>query len=118
MSFNTLIDIVRRYSEFRLRWREYATVIKGLAQEFFRDKFLKLYIFGSTVRGDYRPLSDIDVAIVLREYVDEWMRARFRCLVNKRLGMVNPFEIHIVTEDEWMRWYRRFIKEDYVVLDP
>ncbi len=114
MAFEFSLKLSRRYEEFRRRWRDYAEVIKGLAKEFFKENFLSTYVFGSTVRGDYRALSDIDVAIVLKRDVDEFVRVKFRSLVRERLSKVHPFEIHIITEDEWRNWYRRFIKEDYV----
>ena len=114
MYFDFIIDLAKRYEEYRKRWMEFAKEIKELAEEFFGTNFLKLYVFGSTVRGDYEPLSDVDVAVVLREGVDEWTRAKFRSLVSKRLGACNPFEIHVVSEREWREWYARFVKGDYV----
>lgn len=114
MAFEFTLELSRRYKEFRRRWRSYVEVIKRLAKEFFKENFLRVYVFGSTVRGDYRALSDIDVAIVLKWGVDELVRVKFRSLIKERLGKIHPFEIHIITEDEWRSWYRRFIKEDYV----
>ncbi len=66
------------------------------------------------MRGDYKPLSDIDIAIVLYRGVDEWTRVRFRKVVRRLSGMVNPFEIHILSWDEWENWYKRFINGWYV----
>jgi predicted nucleotidyltransferase len=114
MYFEFIVDLAKRYKEYRDRWMEFAKEIKGLAEEFFGGNFSKLCVFGSTVRGDYKPLSDIDVAVVLKEGVDEWARAKFRSLVSKRLGACNPFEVHVVTEREWREWYMKFVKGGYV----
>jgi len=114
MAFEFTIRVSNEYKKFRNNWRKYAGLIKELGKEFFRDNLVVVYVFGSTVRGDYRILSDIDVAVVLKENVDEFQRAKFRSLVRKKLGRLNPFEIHIITNDEWKNWYSKFIKGEFV----
>ncbi len=114
MGFEFILKLSRSYSEFRSRWRDYAEIIKELAKEFFKGDLIAVYVFGSTVRGDYKALSDIDIAIVLKHDVDELLRAKFRSLVRKRLGKLHPFEIHIITESIWEGWYGRFVGRDYI----
>jgi len=114
MAFEFALELSRRYREFRSRWRNYAKVIKELASEFFGENLVAVYVFGSVVRGDYRALSDVDTAVVLKQDVDECLRARFRSLVRGRLGRMHPFEIHVVTEGMWEGWYKRFVGKDYV----
>lgn len=36
------------------------------------DRYTKLILFGSRARGDHKPDSDADVAIVMREPIDNW----------------------------------------------
>jgi len=72
-------------------------------------------VFGSVVRGDYKPQSDIDIAIVLRKKVDEYERAKFRVLVEKRIGRPNPFEVHIIDVKTWKEYYKKIIKENEIV---
>lgn len=74
---------------------------------------MKLLIFGSMVRGNYRADSDIDIAIILRESVNEFERAKFVSLVNKKFRL-NPFEIHIISIDVWEKWYKNFVKSDFI----
>ena len=84
-----------------------------MSEEYFGQNLYGVYVFGSIVRGDYKPLSDIDIAIVLYKEVDEFSRAKFRGLVRNRIGRVHPFQIHILTKDEWGNWYMRFVGQDY-----
>ena len=113
MAFEFTLELAKKYWEFRKGWRHYAQVIKELGKNYFKDNLVDVYVFGSTVVGGYRPLSDIDVAVVLREDVDERERGGFRSVIRERLGDLHPFEIHIITEAEWRSWYRRFVKENY-----
>lgn len=89
-------------------------MIKDLARRFFGENLVAVYVFGSTVRGDYRVLSDIDLAVVLKRDVDVETRCKFRALVRDKLGDLHPFEIHIISRDVWSNWYLRFVKKDYV----
>ena len=113
MAFEFTLELAEKYREFRKGWRRYAEVIKELGKQYFKKNFVGVYVFGSTVRGDYRPLSDIDVAVVLIEDVGERDRAGFRSIIRKKLGDLHPFEVHIITEADWRGWYRRFVKENY-----
>ncbi len=56
-----------------------------------------------------RPDSDIDVLVVTREASDVWRRVRIRVEVKRVIGDLTPFEIHLVTPEEFEVWYRRFI---------
>ncbi len=114
MGFDFMIELARKYEYYRRNWRKYVEVIKNLAREYFGENFVAVYVFGSFIRGDYKPLSDIDVAVILSKEVDEWSRARFRLLVRREIGSIHPFEIHIVTDDVWRNWFSRFVKKDYI----
>jgi predicted nucleotidyltransferase len=112
-----LIDILQEiaisFEKYRKNYREYAIEIKKMASEHFGNNFMKLLIFGSMVRGNYRADSDIDIAIILRESVNEFERAKFVFLVNKKFRL-NPFEIHIISIDVWEKWYKNFVKSDFI----
>jgi len=102
------LEIVRRFEKFKNK--RYLEEIKKIAEEIFREKLDRVIIFGSYVKGNMRPLSDIDVAIILKEQANEEERLRFYKEVNRRFG-IHPFEFHIITKEEWENWYKRFIKE-------
>ena len=38
----------------------------------FGERYLKLILFGSRARGDHQPDSDADVAIVMRDPIEDW----------------------------------------------
>ncbi len=38
----------------------------------YRDRLKAVYLYGSYARGDYRPGSDVDVMILLKDYRNYW----------------------------------------------
>lgn len=57
---------------------------------------ISVYVFGSVIEGKDKPMSDVDVAVVLRDGAGEEERMRLYKKVRKNFGL-HPFEIHIVT---------------------
>lgn len=110
------VGIKKTYDRFRESYVEYARRIREKAAEFFGENFDSVVVFRSTVEGGAKPLSDIDVAVILRKPVDEFRRAEFRVAINRMFGL-HPFEIHVVTLEEWEKWYRKFVKK-YVTIKP
>ena len=106
-------DIAVIFNEYRQNFRKYAYEIKKTALEYFGDNFLKLLVFGSMIRSNYRADSDIDIAIILMKNVDEFQRAKFVSIVNKKFKL-NPFEIHIISNDLWESWYKNFVKNEFI----
>ncbi|BBL45832.1 DNA polymerase subunit beta [Nanobdella aerobiophila] len=102
------IYLVDRYKKFRDK--KYLERLKEIINNYFKDKLYKIIIFGSYIKGNMHPLSDIDIAIILKENIDEEERMKFYKLINKEFGL-NPFEFHIISIDQWEEWYKKFIDE-------
>lgn len=107
-------EIKDLFEKFRKNYLSYAEEIKKRAIEYFGDDLEMVVVFGSTVEGKTTPLSDIDIAIVTKKKVEDMERAKFRVSINKIFGL-HPFEIHIITLEEWNNWYKRFIKKYKVI---
>ncbi|RLF98119.1 MAG: nucleotidyltransferase domain-containing protein [Thaumarchaeota archaeon] len=107
------IDLLIEDAEERKRFFEdflrYAEKVKEVVRR--RDPNARIIVFGSVVRGDVRPDSDIDLLIItdLAEKLDE--RIKLRMEIMRILGEGSPFEIHIITAEEYENWYRRFIDQ-------
>jgi len=105
------IDLLIEDAEERKRFFEdflrYVEKVKEVVRR--RDPNAKIIVFGSVVRGDVRPDSDIDLLIItdMAEKLDE--RIKLRMEIMRILGEGSPFEIHIITTEEYENWYRRFI---------
>ena len=67
----------------------------------------RVYLFGSYARGEATAASDVDVLVVIEE--SDYARAdEVRALLRRRfLGY--PLEVHVVTREQYERWYARFV---------
>jgi predicted nucleotidyltransferase len=111
MAGEDLIDLLLELRKEKERhYRDplrYARAIRDVVRSF--DPDARVYLFGSYVRGTMRPDSDIDVLVVTQEASDVWSRVRIRTEVKKAIGDLTPFELHLVTPEEFEGWYRKFI---------
>lgn len=74
----------------------------------------KVVLFGSAVKREYRPDSDFDVLIITKHKVrDIFSQAKMKVEILKHFPD-GPFEIHLVTPEQFTGWYRHFIKKDYL----
>jgi predicted nucleotidyltransferase len=107
-----LVREASRRREYLGRLREYLLVIKDLVKQL--DPEARVILFGSVARGEERPDSDVDIMIVtdLAKNVDS--RIKLRVAIARKVGDEAPFEIHIVTHEEYRSWYRNFIKDGYI----
>ena len=93
---------------------KFAREIKRLAENFFRENFSKLIVFGSVVENRFSiGLSDIDIAVVLKKEVSPKEKIKFMLLVDEKFPR-NPFEIHVISEEKWRNWYKKFVKGKFI----
>ncbi|BCU69875.1 nucleotidyltransferase domain-containing protein [Stygiolobus caldivivus] len=106
----SIVDILEDNMRARQKYLKdvdnYLKKIKEVATSI--DPHARVILFGSYVRGDFRPDSDIDV-LVITDVKDEWDRLKVYHEVNKAIGNPNPFEVHVVNEKEYKEWYSKFI---------
>ena len=111
MARKTFIDLLIEDAEERRKYFrdfiKYAEKVKEIVKQ--RDPDTRMMLFGSVVKGGLRPDSDIDLLIItdIAEKLDE--RIKLRMEIVKILGEGSPFEIHIITDEEYENWYRKFI---------
>ncbi|BCU69753.1 nucleotidyltransferase domain-containing protein [Stygiolobus caldivivus] len=75
-----------------------------------KDPGAKVLLFGSFVRGDFRPDSDIDVLIISDEFGDDPHKyAELVNYIRDRIKRYSLFEFHVVTRKTYEEWYKRFI---------
>ena len=102
-------EIVEEERKFFKRYRDYAKMIKEVAIKELKDA--RVFVFGSVIEGKHTPSSDIDVLVVspnMPKSMEE--RAKIRAKMLRRVGVIAPFEIHLVNPKEF-EWYRKFVKK-------
>lgn len=109
-----LKERVRREKKYFEDPERYLRTFKEILKKELGDD-VRIYLFGSVVRGDYIVgRSDIDVLVVSKN-VPERVRRRSEIVTEflRAIGdLYAPFEVHFATPEQFEGWYKRFIKED------
>ena len=104
-----LIENAEKRKEYFANFVKYAEKVKEVVKRL--DPDARVIIFGSVVRGNVRPDSDIDLLIITRIAENLYERIKLRIRIMEILGEESPFELHIVSVEEYENWYRRFIDQ-------
>ena len=98
----------KRYFE---NYRKIGKKVKKIASKILKDKKLRVIIFGSVMRGDFTPLSDLDMLIISDKVKRESKElAKLRVKLKEGLGdFFAPIEFHVVTPEIFEAWYKKFL---------
>ena len=89
----------------------YLEVVKKIKEIVRRlDPHARVYVFGSVVKGEYTGASDIDVLVIISK-----KDLKYKIMVEAYKCTEAPIELHVVTEEEFRNWYRRFLKENELI---
>ena len=101
------METLKIYEHYRANWKKYLTDIKSVVLDPCPDA--ELYIFGSVVKGNTHPTSDIDVLIVSSEFKD--IKKRIEVHSKLKLSFLDaPFEFHLIHPDKFP-FYQKMAKE-------
>lgn len=97
-----------RALEYLKNFKEIVEKVKEMARTV--DPRVRIFVFGSAVRGRYTALSDIDVLVVV-ENLDK----KYEIMIRVYKEIEAPVELHIVTKELFEKWYKRFIDLNEIV---
>jgi predicted nucleotidyltransferase len=105
-------ELLKRRAEWRKRYIENMDFYLKKIKEFFVENLedVKLYVFGSFVRGELGPNSDIDI-LVVSPRISIHERGKLLADLDDLIGAPNPFEFHLINPELYEEWYSHFIKE-------
>ena len=95
------LDYLRNY-------REVAELVKEVVRKI--DPGAEVYVFGSVVTGRYTGASDIDVLVITED-----VSKKYDIMVEVYRSTEAPVELHVVTRQQFEKWYRRFISEGRLI---
>lgn len=91
--------------------KNYLVVAEKVKEIILRlDPKAKVYVFGSVVRGDYIASSDIDILVITSD-----IKLKYDLIVAVYKEIDAPVELHIVTQELFEKWYKKFIKSEEIV---
>lgn len=98
---DTLLNYLRNYLGVG---REVKRILSSI------DPNVRVYIFGSVVKGYITALSDIDI-LVVTENID----MKYEMMVRVYREVEAPIELHITTPGKFSSWYMRFISPNEII---
>lgn len=112
----TLVDVLKDYQRVRGKYLKrinyYLKLIKKRAEKLL-GKETKVYLFGSYLKGNFGPLSDVDVLIVSDKInQDPYEMTKLKVKLMRDFDIGHPFEIHLTNNYYFENWYKKFIKKD------
>lgn len=110
-----LYKILALQNEKRKKYLEnpifYGRKVKRLVKKLLPDA--KIMLFGSVIKGGVTPNSDLDILIISnKSFSNIFEQEKIKIGILKHFPD-NPFEIHLITSEQFNGWYSKFIKEDY-----
>jgi predicted nucleotidyltransferase len=101
------METLKKYEHYRENWKKYLIEIKSVVLSFCPNA--EVYVFGSVIKGNTHPTSDIDVLLVADEFKN--IRRRIEIHSNLRLLFPDaPFEFHLIHTEKFP-FYRKMAKE-------
>nr|BAJ49406.1 DNA polymerase beta domain protein region [Candidatus Caldarchaeum subterraneum] len=97
-----------RLLEYMRRYREVGAEVKRILRKI--DPDVRVFVFGSVVRGRYTAASDIDILVVTDD-----LSKKYEMMVEVYRSVEAPVELHITTPQKYRSWYSRFIPLDELV---
>jgi len=103
-----LIERTKEQDKYFRNYLHYARIIKNEAKKILGK--VRVIIFGSILKKDEMP-QDIDILIISPELKTPEKKSEIRTELWKKMGFSAPFEIHLITPQDYKNWYKNFIEE-------
>jgi hypothetical protein len=109
---NRLSEIVlerrKTQAKYFKNYLQWAQIIKKEAEKLLEE--VKVLVFGSILRKDEVP-RDIDILVISPKLRTTREKKEIKVKIWQKIGFFSPFEIHLITPQEYRDWYSHFIKE-------
>ncbi len=109
-----LIEGKKRKEKYFKNYKFYCQEIKKEAKKILGEN-VKVLVFGSLVKRNWTLQSDIDVLIISDNLPEDFEeRGKIRTKIKSKIDPFSPFQLHLVTKEEFEKWYKNFIKKDFL----
>ncbi|MDI6591651.1 MAG: nucleotidyltransferase domain-containing protein [Patescibacteria group bacterium] len=103
-----LIEEAQKEEKYFKNYLKYAKIIKKEARKLLKE--VKVLIFGSILKKD-EIARDIDILVISPDLKNLEKQSEVREKIFKKIGCFSPFEIHLITPEQYRNWYSHFIEE-------
>lgn len=102
-----LIEKERIQQKFFKNYKKYFKEIKKIVKKEIGPA--KVVLFGS-ILTKRKPKRDIDVLIISPKFKKKENKLKLKKKIYFKFGWLFPFELHLITPEEYENWYKYFIK--------
>lgn len=103
-----LVEREKRQRLYFENYLKYARQIKKQASKILGET--KVFVFGSILRKK-EIAQDIDILVISPKIKKFKSKGEIIAKIWEKIGLDNPFEIHLITPEEYQSWYKFLIKE-------
>lgn len=85
---------------------------RGEIEKFFKNKLgnVEVRFFGSVMTENFDAESDVDVLVISPNTPQRlYERSKLIAELKSLIGFTSPFEVHLITYEEYEGWYKNFI---------
>jgi len=109
----TLVDfLIEKKQREKKYFKDYLFWAKEIKKEAEKNLGeVKIFLFGSMVKRKAEPGSDIDLLIISPKLKNPEKTSEVRTKILEKISHNSPFEIHLITPEDYQNWYKNFIKE-------
>lgn len=104
VTFEQFIESGKRALESIKDWKKVALKVKEIVHLKYPDA--RIYVFGSSIEGNFTAMSDIDILVVQDGIEKDY---DLKSEIFRKVDA--PLELHFVNEAEFKNWYLKFIKK-------
>jgi len=108
-------DLLKKRADRRQSHLDNLPYYRGEIEKFFQAELgeARVRFFGSMLTESFDAESDVDVLVVsTRKPARLDGRSRLIAELRSSIGFSSPFEIHLITEEEYEDWYKHFLPAD------
>jgi len=103
-----LIEEAKKEEKYFKNYLFWARKIKKEVENLLGN--VMVFVFGSILNKNEVP-QDIDILIISPKLKTSESKNEVRKKIWEKIGFFTPFEIHLITTEEYRDWYKNFIKE-------
>lgn len=73
---------------------------------------VQVFVFGSILRQSKTEIPrDVDIMVISPVFRDRTKKSEIKVKIWRKIGVGSPFEIHLISPEDFRDWYSLFIKE-------
>lgn len=109
------LNLIKQNKKYYSSPEYYGKIIKNHARKIC-GKNIRVFLFGSVVKGNFTLSSDIDVLVVIPS-IKPRQEAKIITQLKDNFEFASPFHIIICNKSQYENWFRKYILDKYIEIN-